>query len=131
MLGQVVAVEPGAVVGLDQPEPVLEMAPERPAAVVEMVEDPEAHQSLPSFRLSCCADTMGAAGPVQARSRWMLRIRQPGSERPRSPQLEATGPNGAARRRRGNGRADGAGGRTGRARGRTGGTRSAAAADGG
>src|SRR4029077_19759267 len=47
VLGQVIAVEAGAVVGLDQPEPLLEMTGERQAAVVEVVEDPEAHARPP------------------------------------------------------------------------------------
>ncbi len=46
VLGEVIAVEAGAVVCLDQSEPLLEMAGERQAAVVEVVEDPEAHGRL-------------------------------------------------------------------------------------
>ena len=49
VLGEMIAVEPGAVIGLDQPEPVLEMPRQRQPAVVEMVEDPELHRRLPDL----------------------------------------------------------------------------------
>jgi hypothetical protein len=47
MLGEVVGVKPEAVVSLDQPQALFEMPGERQAAVVEVVENPEAHGSLP------------------------------------------------------------------------------------
>ncbi len=46
VLGQVIAVEAGPVVGLDQLEPVLEMLAERQPAVVEVIENPKAHHRL-------------------------------------------------------------------------------------
>ena len=48
VLREVIGVEPGAIIGLDQAEPVLEMPGQRQAAVVEMVEDPELHRRLPN-----------------------------------------------------------------------------------
>src|SRR5579871_5725510 len=46
MLGQVIAIEAGAVIGLDEFEPVFEMLLQRTAAVVEMIEYPETHLCL-------------------------------------------------------------------------------------
>jgi len=47
MLGQMIAVKPGSIVGLDQLQPVLEMPGQRLPAVVQMVEYTKAHPSLP------------------------------------------------------------------------------------
>ena len=47
MLGEMIAVEAGAVVGLDQLQPVLEMPVERLPAVVQMVKNPKPHSGLP------------------------------------------------------------------------------------
>jgi len=49
VFGEVVAVKAGAIVGLGKAQPFLEMLRERPAAVVEMIEDPEAHTFPPHF----------------------------------------------------------------------------------
>ncbi len=43
VLGEMVAVEPGAVIGLDQLQPLLEELADRHTAIIQMVEDPEAH----------------------------------------------------------------------------------------
>src|SRR5205085_11377773 len=47
MLGQVIAVEAGPVIGLDQLQPVLEMPLQRRATVVEVIENPETHHRSP------------------------------------------------------------------------------------
>src|SRR5207237_312228 len=43
VLGEMVAIEPGPVVGLDQLQPLLEELADGHIAVVQMVKDPEAH----------------------------------------------------------------------------------------
>jgi hypothetical protein len=43
MLGQVVGVEPQPVVGLDEPQPLLDLLDVRPSGVVIVVDDPESH----------------------------------------------------------------------------------------
>src|ERR1041384_7775869 len=50
MLGKMVAVEAGAVVRLDELQPLLEMPGQRLPAVVQMIEDPKTHIPLPIFR---------------------------------------------------------------------------------
>src|SRR5262245_6039972 len=47
VLGQVIAVEPGAIVGLDELQPLLKMPGQRFPAVVQMVEDPKTHLPPP------------------------------------------------------------------------------------
>src|SRR5205823_4922237 len=47
VLGQVIAVEAGLVVSLDELQPLLEMAGQRLAAVVEMIEHAELHPVSP------------------------------------------------------------------------------------
>ena len=43
MLGEMVAVKPRLVIGLDKPKPLLEVPRQRYSAVVQMVENPKAH----------------------------------------------------------------------------------------
>src|SRR5271170_1019261 len=52
VLGQMVAIEPAAVVRLDQPQPILEVPGQRLPAVVQMVENPKTHLPLLDFLLS-------------------------------------------------------------------------------
>src|SRR6516164_5048365 len=49
MLGQMIAVEPGAVVGFDQFEPLLKLLGQRHPTVVDMVKDPKTHCSISPF----------------------------------------------------------------------------------
>src|SRR6516162_5592116 len=57
MFGEVVAVEPGAVVGLDQLQPRLKMLGERHAAIIQMIENTEAHRL--SLATSLTASVIG------------------------------------------------------------------------
>ena len=47
VLGEMVAVEPGAVIGLDQLEPLLEELADGHAVIVQMIKDPKAHFVVP------------------------------------------------------------------------------------
>jgi hypothetical protein len=52
VLGEMVAVKTRAIVGFGQLQALLEQLAERDPAVVQMIEDPKAHQCLPSLCLS-------------------------------------------------------------------------------
>jgi hypothetical protein len=46
VLGNMVAVEAGTIVGLDQLEPLLEQLAERDAAIIQMIKNPKAHAAF-------------------------------------------------------------------------------------
>jgi hypothetical protein len=65
MLGEVIAVEPGAVVRFDEPQPLLEMPGQRQPAVVQMVKNPKPHLLLLALSLRAQRSNLG---PLSARS---------------------------------------------------------------
>ena len=68
VLGQMVAIEPGAIIGLDQLQPVLEMPGQRLPAVVQMVENPKTHVAASPCLLSPAArKTVIASEATQSR----------------------------------------------------------------
>ena len=75
VLGQVIGVEAGAVVGLDQLEPRLVIVPQRLRPAVEMVEDAEVHfclsfacgvrcRGLAVLPLPACGERVGVRGEL-------------------------------------------------------------------
>ena len=86
VLGAVVAVEAGAVVGLDQLEPVLVERGERPGVAVDVVEDAE-FQGISPFTCPACADVSCTSLSPQAGrgERAALSTSWPGLSRPSTP----------------------------------------------